>query len=231
MQKRHHCKVEFHLNSASPRQSRIRRPNIWRIDLFSTSQSLEMTQSPLFNARKKWQDLEVNFYTTWYHMLYIYDCLNQACFADIGQEAEVGSSGFRRFACAESSTKLWSNWSNWSTKLLSSGTLRSSIGHKAKVASKKMAHTLRRQRSQKPPTLCCLVNGPDMKKKILYIYMKDETKKNIYLYTEYMSMWNHHLISDQRIAAELGIIHIKLAAVCQGRSFRTGSTGRHNTEK
>ena len=112
MQKRHYCRVEFHLNSASPRQSRIRRPNIWRIDLFSTSQSLEMTQSPLFNARKKWQDLEVNFYTTWYHMLYIYDCLNQACFADIGQEAEVGSSGFWRFACAESSTKLWSNWSN-----------------------------------------------------------------------------------------------------------------------
>eukprot|EP00434_Breviolum_minutum_P030320 symbB.v1.2.026820.t2/scaffold2709.1/size72633/3 len=54
-------------------------PNIWRIYLFSTSQSLEMTQSPLFNARKKWQEAE------------------------------------------------------------------------AKVASKKMAHTLRRQRSQKPP--------------------------------------------------------------------------------
>ena len=98
MQKRHCCRVELHLNSASPRQSRIRRPNIWRIYLFSTSQSLEMTQSPLFNARKKWQDLEVNFYTTWYHMLYIYDCLNQACFADIGQEAEVGSSGFWRLA-------------------------------------------------------------------------------------------------------------------------------------
>ena len=98
----------------------------------------------------------------------------------------MGSSGFWRsaqhFACAESSTKLWSNWSNWSTKL------RISIGHKAKVASKKMAHTLRRQRSQKPPTLCCLVHGPDMKKKMC---MKDETKNiylSIYIYIVYVNV-------------------------------------------